>query len=89
MSDTLTKIMARAICTAAPDTRSSMGASRAVLTALRAAGYAIVPREPTEAMCVKGEARGVIRGGTDGDDMLCVDVAYRAMIAEAEKETGK
>ena len=43
-------------------------------------------REPTEAMCAEGEARGVIRGGTDGDDILCIDEAWRAMIDAALAE---
>lgn len=44
----------------------------AILSALSAAGYAVVPREPTEAMIVAGE-----------QEPLMSD-AYRAMLAAGE-----
>jgi hypothetical protein len=49
-----------------------------VMHALRDAGYAVVPREPTLAMV--GAAR---------DEADCIGDIYRAMIAASEKEPGQ
>jgi hypothetical protein len=54
----------------------------AILTALAAAGYAVVPVEPTEAMCMAGEECIVRNEGC----LLAEDV-YFAMLAAAG-ETG-
>lgn len=61
----------------------------AILAALDAAGFVVVPREPTEAMVVAGDERIIevlndhtfaLRPRTPADD------AYRAMIAAQEKQ---
>lgn len=52
-------------------------AARYALTAIEQAGYAVMPREPTEAM---------IRAGDEFDAYhSCVDI-YRTMLAAAERD---
>lgn len=60
--------------------------ARALLSALTAAGYAVVPREPTDAMCDKGE--NIMVSGTLLDDLdsspsgawAAAKGCYRAMV---------
>lgn len=60
----------------------------AALSALEAAGYRVVPVEPTEAMCEAGENSGFLMWspepgeGLDGADM---ETAWTAMLAAAPK----
>ena len=61
---------------------SSVELTEAILTALSAAGYVIVPREPTEAMQSSGWKA---RGGFIGAGRTGIDRIYRAMISAAEK----
>jgi predicted CoA-binding protein len=53
----------------------------AILAALSAAGYAVVPREPTQAMNIAAAQLD----WSAQDDPTWTDI-YRAMIAAAEKE---
>ena len=62
---------------------SALPRERNIIAALRAAGYAIVPREPTEKMCKCAESNwsGFC---TDGGAGPAARRLYRAMIAAAE-----
>lgn len=55
--------------------------SDAIIAALRAAGYALVPVEPTEAM----KHAGRIMNSKIGEDMA--EACYRAMISAAKEQT--
>lgn len=57
-----------------------------LVSALKVAGYAIVPREPTEKMCKCAESNW--SGFCTGDVAVSARRLYRAMLAAAE-DTGQ
>lgn len=59
--------------------RVDQSVAEAVLAALAAAGWSVVPKEATEAMLVAGLAAFDINGGS-------LRVIHRAMVAAAEQE---
>lgn len=65
-----------------PSARKCDEYATAILSALNAAGYVVVPREPTEAMREAARAAPLTRGiGYVG-----IGEIYRAMIAAQEKQ---
>ena len=92
MSD-LRETLARALCNADDfdaNNRDNIKRYRsdaaAALSAINAAGYVVVPREPTEAMKEAGfRIFKTKEEAYDGHDY--VEVAYRAMIEASQKDT--
>lgn len=90
------EIMARAICREDCTDRENdcrfcngygyhTNEAEAALSALDAAGYAVVPKEPTEAMLTAGVPRLMSSGR--GSNALCF--AYRAMLQASQSDTGR
>ena len=78
--DDLREVIARAIATANKTAVDPFAAEAdAALAAIKQAGFAVVPAEPSEAMLFAGET-GLSEAGVDdpntGDALMC----YRAMI---------
>jgi hypothetical protein len=81
MTHSIHETIAVAISGAPFPTARSLGKARAVLSALSAAGLAVVPREATAEQSVEGMAV-VIRDGGD------LRAAYQAAIEKAEAGDG-
>lgn len=63
------------------------GTSVAILAALRAAGYAVVPVEASDEMCIAATARNDRGEDRDRDAYGLYRTIYRAMIAAAGEPT--
>ena len=75
-------VIAASLCMfGAMDTHGRLIETDAILSALAAAGYAVVPVEPTDAMCMAGE-ECIVRN----ESCLLAEDVYFAMLAAA-KET--
>ncbi len=79
MTDPVIEVMASAIRSTFSDDVDPYEAATVTRDALTAAGYVVVPREPTEAMIEEAFQRLCI------GPSICADI-YRAMIAAAESK---